>query len=129
MNYDWNKVEPLCREEKPTTGLDPWSHRPQTTSLSSQPKLSSAAIYNIPDTETDSRVEQRRETGILLQRKNFYEIRNIYFNKFNSVISDFKELNDLSTLKILLGEGDRRHVAVQYFCAWQELYLVISDNS
>ena len=45
----------------------------------------------------------------LLQCKTFNEIRNIYFNKFNSVISDFKELNDLSKLKIglLLGEGDR----------------------
>ena len=60
--------------------------------------------------------EVETEMHFLLQCKTFSEIRNIYFNKFNSVISDFKELNDLSKLKIglLLGEGDRAYLAAQY---------------
>ena len=45
----------------------------------------------------------------LLQCEKFNETRNIYFDKFNSITSDFKELNDQSTLKILLG-GDRANL-------------------
>ena len=57
----------------------------------------------------------------LLQCKTFSEIRNIYFNKFNSVTSDFKELNELSKLKILLGEGDRTDLTAQYISTCHNL--------
>ena len=48
--------------------------------------------------------------------ENFLVCQNIYiyFNKFNSVISDFKELNDLSKLKILEGERDRSYLVAEY---------------
>ncbi len=58
--------------------------------------------------------EVETEMHFLLQCKTFNDIRNIYFNKFNSVISHFKELNDHSKLKILPGDGDRADLAVQY---------------
>lgn len=51
------------------------------------------------------------EMHFLLQHKTFNEIINIYSNKFNSVISHFKELNELSTLKLLRGE-DRTHTHI-----------------
>ena len=47
----------------------------------------------------------------LLKCEKFNETRDIYFEKFSSIISDFKEMNDLSKLKILL--GDRAYLAAQ----------------
>ncbi len=45
----------------------------------------------------------------------------MYFNKLNSVISGFTELNDLSKLKILLGEEDKAYLAPQYVSTYHNL--------
>ena len=58
--------------------------------------------------------EVETEMHFLLQCETFIDIRNSYCNKFNSVIADFKDLSDLSKVKILLGEGDRAYLAAQY---------------
>lgn len=54
--------------------------------------------------------EVETEMHFLLHCKTFDNIRNIYFNKFNSLVPDFKELSELSKFTILLGEGDRANL-------------------
>ena len=65
--------------------------------------------------------EVETEMHFLLKCETFNHIRNIYFNKFNSVISHFQELDELSLLRILLGEGDRAYLAAQYISACHNL--------
>ncbi len=57
--------------------------------------------------------EVETELRFLPHCKTFIDIRNIYFDKFNPVISGFTELNDHSKLKILRGEGERAYPAAQ----------------
>ena len=65
--------------------------------------------------------EVETERHFLLQCKTFEETRNIYFNKFTSVIPGFKELNELSKLKLVLGERDRAYLSAQYVSACHNL--------
>ena len=58
--------------------------------------------------------EVETEMHFLLQCEQFNEIRNNYFNKFSSKITNFNDLNDLAELKVLLGKGDQTYLAAQY---------------
>jgi len=49
-----------------------------------------------------------------LKCEAFKDTRNLYFNKFNYIIPHFKDLNGISKLNFLLGEGDKTFLADQY---------------
>ena len=58
--------------------------------------------------------EVETEMHFLLQCEAFKDTRNLYFNKFNHIIPNFKDLNETSKINFLLGEGDRTYLAAQY---------------
>ena len=65
--------------------------------------------------------EVETEMHFLLQCEELDEIRNTYFSKFSSKITNFNDLNDLAKLKVLLGEGDWAYLAAQYVSACHNL--------
>jgi len=50
----------------------------------------------------------------LLKCEAFKDTRDLYFNKFNYIIPNFIDLDDISKLNFLLGEGDKTYLAAQY---------------
>ena len=61
------------------------------------------------------------EMHFLLQCEKFNYTKNIHLKKSGVIISDFKELNDKSKLRIPLGEGDRAYLAAQYISTCHNL--------
>jgi len=58
--------------------------------------------------------EVETEMHFFLKCEAFKDTRNLYFNKFNYIIPHFKDLNGISKLNFLLGEGDKTFLADQY---------------
>jgi len=58
--------------------------------------------------------EVETEMHFLLKCEAFKDTRDLYFNKFNYIIPNFIDLDDISKLNFLLGEGDKTYLAAQY---------------
>ena len=65
--------------------------------------------------------EVETKMHFLLRCEAFEEIRENYFTKFSSKITNFSYLNDTDKFKIVLGEGDHAYLAAQYILACHTL--------
>lgn len=61
------------------------------------------------------------EVHFLLKCKEFDKTRKAYFDKLSEATPDFKELDDTSKLRIILGEGNTAHLGAQYLTACHNL--------
>ena len=65
--------------------------------------------------------EVETEVHFLLKYKKFDKTRKTYFDKLSLATPDFKELDDISKLRIILGEGNTAHLGAQYVTACPNL--------
>nr|WPH61295.1 reverse transcriptase [Somniosus microcephalus] len=68
--------------------------------------------------------EVETEMHFLLKCEKFNTSRNILFNKLSQTTPDFKELDDLSKLRLVLGEGDRPYLGAKYVTTCHNLRTV-----